>query len=214
MRNLAHRWGVRGVLLALLLGVFACTGPVDQGQLFEDLFNDPRSGWGEDERAEFYRGYMGGTYVVDVYASNWIVWANPGAQFWDVRLEVDAHHASGSPDNHFGLICRHVDADNYYYFAISSDGYYAIFRRVDGGEPQVIGAAGGMVPSTAIQQDGSVNHLEATCQGDQLSLVVNGQVLETVTDDALAQGDVGIAAGSGTLGGVRIHFDNFVAAEP
>jgi hypothetical protein len=71
-----------------------------------------------------------------------------------------------------------------------------------------------MVPSTAIRQGGSVNHLEATCQGNQLSLVVNGELLETVTDNALAQGEVGIAAGSGPLGGVRIHFDNFVAAEP
>ena len=214
MRSYACHLRIWLIVLVPLSVILGCAGAVDQGQLLEDLFNDPRSGWGEDQREEFYRGYEGGEYIIELYEPNWVIWAHPGAQFGDVRVEVDAHLASGSPDNHFGLLCRHVDADNYYYFAISSDGYYAIYRRVDGGKLEVLTAGGGMVLSRAIEQGEPVNHLEAVCHGDKLSLVVNGEVLETVTDNALGRGDVGVGAGSGTLGDVRIHFDNFVAAEP
>ena len=42
------------VLLVLLSG---CCGDGGEAVLFEDTFDDPRSGWGEDERDEFERGY-------------------------------------------------------------------------------------------------------------------------------------------------------------
>jgi hypothetical protein len=201
------------VLLALLC---SCTPSDDQGSLFQDDFGDQRSGWGEDQRETFKRGYEDDKYVIELYEPNWFIWANPGEQFDDVSLEVDVRLTSGSQDSHFGVMCRHTaNWDNFYYFAISADGYYAIFRRVDGGDIEIItGDKSQMTPSAAIKTGEQDNHLLAVCQEDKLSLYANGQLLETVIDETHVQGDVGVGAGSGSVGNIRIQFDNFVVTRP
>ncbi|MCK4472809.1 MAG: hypothetical protein KAW49_13595, partial [Anaerolineae bacterium] len=104
---------------------------------------------------------------------------------------------------------------NFYYFAISADGYYAIFRRVDGGDLEILtGDGSGMAPSLAIRTGEQANRILAVCQGDELSLYVNGELLEAVTDDTHTQGDVGIGAGSGSEGDIRVQFDDFVVTRP
>jgi len=186
-----------------------------QGPLFRDDFDSPRSGWGADQREEFERGYEQDEYFIELHEPSWFVWAYPGEQFDNVSVEVDAYLASGSQDGHFGALCRHVDVDNFYYFAISADGYYAIFRRAGGGDLETLtGDGSGMAPSSAIRTGGQVNRVVAVCQGNELSLYINGELLETVTDDIHTQGDVGLGAGIGPERNVRIQFDNFVVTRP
>ncbi len=203
---------VLGMLLLLACG---CAGSDDQGLLFQDDFDNPRSGWGADQREEYGRGYDEADYFIELYEPNWFTWAYPGEQFEDVSVEAEARLSSGSRESHFGVLCRCVDLDNFYYFAISADGYYAIFRRVDGGDLEILtGDGNGMAPSLAIRTGEQANHILAVCQGDELSLYVNGELLETVTDDTHAQGDVGIGAGSGLEVDVRVQFDDFVVTRP
>lgn len=203
------------VVLGVLLLACGCAGGDDQAPLFQDDFDSPRSGWGADQRDESERGYEDGEYFIELHEPNWFAWAEPGIQFDDMSVEVDVHLDSGSQDSHFGVLCRHVDVDNFYYFAISADGYYAIFRRTDGGDLQVLtGNGSGMAPSPAIRTGEQTNHVRAVCQGDKLSLYVNGELLETVPDDTHAQGDVGLGAGSGPQGDVRIQFDGFLVTVP
>ena len=203
------------IVLAILLLACGCTGGDDQGLLFQDDFNNPGSGWGADQHEKSERGYEEGEYFIQLHEPNWFVWAYPDEQFEDVSVEVDAYLASGSQDSHFGLLCRHVDEDNFYYFAISADGYYAIFRRVDGGDLEILtGDGSGMTPSPNIRIGEQTNRVLAVCRGDELSLYVNGELLETVSDDAHAQGDVGIGAGSGPEGNVRVQFDDFIVTRP
>jgi len=183
--------------------------------LFQDDFDNPRSGWGAEQRERFERGYEGGDYFIQLYEPNWFAWAHPGKQFDDVSVEVDVYLASGSHDSHFGVLCRHVDLDNFYYFAISADGYYAIFRRVDGGVLEVLtGDGSGMTYSPAIRTDRQTNRVLAVCQADELALHVNGELLEMVIDDTYTSGDVGIGAGTGAQGDVRVQFDNFLVTKP
>ena len=204
---------VLGMLLLLL--ACGCAGSDDQGLLFQDDFDNPRSGWGADQREEYGRGYDEADYFIELYEPNWFTWAYPGEQFEDVSVEAEARLSSGSRESHFGVLCRCVDLDNFYYFAISADGYYAIFRRVDGGDLEILtGDGNGMAPSLAIRTGEQANHILAVCQGDELSLYVNGELLETVTDDTHAQGDVGIGAGSGLEVDVRVQFDDFVVTRP
>ncbi|RLC99730.1 MAG: hypothetical protein DRI77_02065 [Chloroflexi bacterium] len=206
----------KGCLIGLvLLLVCGCTSGGSGKPLFQDDFDDASSGWGADERQEFDRGYEAGDYFIELYESNWLAWACPGQRFDDVSVEVQVSLISGLQDGHFGVLCRHIDLDNFYYFAISADGYYAIFRRVDGGDLEPLTGDGeGMVYSSAIKTGEQSNDIRAVCQGDELSFYINGELLETVSDDSHARGDVGIGAGSGSAGGGRVQFDNFVVTKP
>jgi hypothetical protein len=203
------------IVLALLLLTCGCSCGGDQEPLFEDDFGNSRSGWGADHREELDRGYEDGEYFFELHEPYWFAWTQAGKKFDDVQVEVDVYLAPGSPDGYFGVLCRHVDVDNFYYFAIGADGYYAIFRREDGRDLEVLtGDGSGMIPSPAIRTGGQTNRIRAVCQGDTLSLYVNGEMLETVTDDAHTQGQVGIGAGSGPESDVRVQFDDFVVTEP
>jgi hypothetical protein len=203
------------IVLAVFLLAPGCAVDEDQGSLFQEDFDSQRGEWGSDQGDDFERGYEGGEYFIELRKTNWFAWTYPGKQFEDVCVEMDVYLASGSPGGHFGALCRHVDVDNFYYFGISSDGYYAIFRRADGGDLEVISGEGiGMLPSPIIKTGGEVNHVSAVCKGDELSLYVNGELLETVSDDTHTQGDVGLGAGSGPEGGARVRFDDFVVTRP
>ncbi|RLC66665.1 MAG: hypothetical protein DRI48_04165 [Chloroflexi bacterium] len=203
------------LLLGVLLLLCGCTADGSQKTLFRDEFDDPQSGWGTGQSEKFRRGYEGGRYFIELYEPNWFVWTYPGVQLGDVTVEADVHLSSGSQGGHFGVLCRHVDADNFYYFAISADGYYAIFKRVDGGDLEVLTRDGdGMVPSPAIKTGEQTNNVQAVCKGDELSLYVNGELLETVTDASHRRGDVGIGAGSGPEGEFEVQFDYLLLTEP
>jgi hypothetical protein len=202
------------IALALVLLISSCAGSDGQGVLFQDSFDNPRSGWGEDQRAEFERGYENGEYFIELHTPDWFAWARPGKRLSDVSVEANVSLASGAPDGHFGVLCRYVNADNFYYFAISADGYYAIFSRVDGEMGILTGNGSGMLASPAIKTGGEVNHIVAVCRGNELSLSVNGQLLDTVTDEDHARGDVGLGAGSGPAGDALVKFDDFTVTAP
>lgn len=203
------------IVLAMLLLVCGCSTGGGQVTDFRDDFEEQGGGWDTDQREQYDRGYAGGEYFIELYEVNWFAWSNPGVQFDDVTVEVDAYLSSGTPDGHFGVLCRYEDEGNFYYFAISADGYYGIFRREQGADLKVLSGEGeGMNFSSVIRTGGQTNSVQAVCQGDRLSLYANGELLEAVTDSRLAQGDVGVGAGSGAAGDARVHFDNFVATRP
>jgi len=201
------------VALILVLLMSGCARGGGQNVLFQDRFDNPRSGWGADQRDEFERGYENGEYFIELRTPDWFAWAHAGGQFADASVEVNAHLASGAPDGHFGVLCRYVDAENFYYFAVSADGYYAIFRRAGGTMKILTGDGSGMLPSPAIRAD-ERNHIRAVCRGDSLSLYVNGEMVATVSDDTLTRGYVGLGAGSGPGGNTLVRFDDFVVTAP
>ncbi|WP_299025285.1 hypothetical protein [uncultured Thermanaerothrix sp.] len=214
-------WVLSLLLVILLLPALACglpsqaaPTPTPQAKiLFQDDFSDPNSGWDRRQDDDGVTDYTGdGAYRIRVDTPNLEVWANPGQNFTDVRIEVDATKVAGPDDNDFGLLCRYVDTQNFYFFLISSDGYFGIGKKVNG-EAQVLGAKN-LEPHTAIRQGTTTNHIQADCVGNALSLYVNGTLLRTVKDDTFQEGDVGLTAGTYDEAGVEILFDNFVVYAP
>ncbi|MCU0522015.1 MAG: hypothetical protein MUF84_15155 [Anaerolineae bacterium] len=196
---------------ALLVLVGVLSGCLRVSPPFEDDFSDPASGWGAASHETYVRGYQQGRYLFQIDVPNWFVWSTSGHTYGDV--EVTALMTSAGPaDDHFGLLCRYAN-DAFYYFAISSDGYYAIFRG-EANEALVPLTGRAMQRSAAIHADGTENRLMVSCIGSTLSLYANGQLLAQVEDEALQDGDVGMAAGTVARGGTSIWFDNFKAANP
>jgi hypothetical protein len=180
--------------------------------LFQDDFSDPSSGWDRVNETDGTTDYVDGAYRIFVNSPSFDIWANPGLDFTDTVIEVEATKVAGPDDNDFGVICRYQDLDKFYFFIISSDGYYGIARVVDG-EQELMGQES-MADSDAIKQGMATNKIRADCVGDQLSLYVNGTLLVEATDSTYTAGDVGLIAGTFDVAGTDIHFDNFVVREP
>ena len=211
------------IATALALASIACqaiAGPTVEKQadlptgeiLFKDDFSNTSSGWDRVTTATGVTDYVEGSYRIFVNEPNTDTWANPGLNFGDVQIEVDVTKKAGPDDNDFGVMCRAQGRDQYYFFIISSDGYYGIGKV--NGEQQVVLGAESMQPSEAIHQGSATNHIQATCIGDELSLTVNDQLLFTVQDADISSGDVGLIAGTFTEPGTDIYFDNFLVIKP
>jgi hypothetical protein len=129
-----------------------------------------------------------------------------------VIIEVDATKVAGPDDNDFGVICRYQDENNFYFFEISSDGYYSVGKYKEN-QLELIGMQQ-MQTSDAIRQGQATNRIRASCIGSLLSLSVNGHKLIEVEDIEFSTGDVGLIAGTFETPGTDILFDNFTVIKP
>jgi hypothetical protein len=180
--------------------------------LFQDDFSDTSSGWDRVNVSEGVTDYVDDKYRIFVNTTSTDVWANPGLNFTDVIVEVDATKVAGPDDNDFGLICRYEDVDNFYQFIVSSDGFYGIAKVVDGTQ-ELIGETD-LLPSDAIKTGNVTNRIQAQCIGRKLTLSVNGEQIASFDDAAFTSGDVGLFAGTFSVAGTDVHFDNFVVKKP
>jgi hypothetical protein len=211
-------WLILLTSLALACKVFApgtnnLPGDGQAGEiLFEDDFSDPLSGWSRVTAAGGKTDYDDGVYRILVNEANTDIWTKPGLDFRDVRIEVTAFKVGGDRDNRFGIICRAMDANNFYTFIISSDGYYGIGKIKNQGHTLI--GMDALQPSDAISLGSSLNHIRADCIDDNLSLYVNGQLVAQVRDLDFPAGDVGLIAGTYATPGTDIRFDDFIVRKP
>lgn len=194
------------------LGGGASAPAAPPGVLFQDDFSDTGSGWDRQDTDVAVTDYADGVYRIFVRDSNMDYWANPGGSYTDVRVEVDATKVGGSDDNDFGLICRYVDVDNFYFGLISSDGF-SIIGKLKDGEQQGLSSSD-MEATDGIRAGSATNAIRLDCVGEALSLYVNGAQIASAADSEFSEGDVGLIAGTFSEGGTDIHFDNFSVREP
>lgn len=211
-----------GFILSLALASLACQfsfpsvatleTPAQPGEtLFYDDFTDPRTGWERFTSAEGTMDYDGSGYRFLVNALQANFWSTPGKSFTDVRMEVDVAKLSGPDENRIGLLCRFTEG-NYYFFLVSSDGYYTIGKYIGGNAIQL--GQTEMEYSEALHRGLAVNHLRADCVGDTFTLYVNGTQVAQAQDPDFPEGDVGLLAGTFAQPGVDVIFDNFVVLQP
>lgn len=208
--------------ITLLVVLVACqTNPltaqffeVTSGEvLYQDDFTDPGSGWEESlDDSTRILDYFEGYYRIQIQGDHQLIWTGPPMQFDDVQLESDMIKVVGSEDDTFGLVCRAQDPDNYYFFVISSDGYYGIGKSIEGVQELISGP--GMLPADEVLQGIANNHLRADCIGENLALSINGQRISSVTDSQYVRGRVGILVGTLEAQENVVLFDNFSVLNP
>lgn len=172
--------------------------------VLEDDFSDPTSGWSEGVTDLSTKGYESGKFSILIKDSGVSSWSTRGLSIDDFVLEVEATQIEGPNINAYGVHFRHIDRDNFYRFAISSDGYYAVMREKDGEFEYLVE----WTPSPHINRDQRTNHLLVVAEGFQFSFFVNNKHLTDVTDQSFSEGDISLMAASGDEAGVHIHFDN------
>jgi hypothetical protein len=194
------------VALVVLLG--ACGG---EELSWADDFSDPASGWQAESDASAEVGYYEGVMRILVRASNRLAWASAGREFSDFHLAVEATHVAGPDDNEYGVLVRMQDADHFYRFSISGDGYYSV-SKYDGGAWVALG--GDWTPSEAIRLGAGANLVEVVCQGATMTFAVNGVQLAQVEDSSYSRGDIGLYAGTFFEPDVEVQFDNLRVERP
>ena len=223
MKRSNHFWLLASLLALLALACQVAglpggdtggnTPPPPVNILFQDDFSDVNSGWDRIQDADGINDYHEGGYRILVNLQNWYFWSNPGLNFTDVIIDVDATKIGGPEENDMGVICRYKDDANFYFITISSDGYYGVSKFVDS-EQTLIGMDALQFNDTIIKLGSATNHIQVKCIGSSLTLSANGKVLADVTDTDFTAGDVGLIVGTYDNVGADILFDNFVVTKP
>ncbi|MCJ7724639.1 MAG: hypothetical protein MUP03_10940 [Anaerolineales bacterium] len=182
------------------------------GVLYQDDFSNPTSGWKHLTGPGGIMDYDGGGYRILITEPQQNYWSTLALDFQNIRIEVDALKYAGPEENRIGLICRYHDPGNYYFFVISSDGYYAL-GKVRDGNISLLGQKE-MLRSEAIILGLTINHLRADCIDNSLMFYVNDHPVAIAQDTDYAKGEVGLLAGSFDQSGVDVVFDNFLVIKP
>jgi len=178
---------------------------------FQDAFNESTSGWPILNATTMITNYESGIYRIWSNTINIHATAVNGKLSYPIaRIEVSTKNI-GDLNNDFGIICRYKDENNYYYFVISSDGFYGIGKIVNGADSIII-PGGSMQPSDFINTDS--NRLVAICNDSTLTLYVNDNLLAEVTDNSLTSGWIGLIASRYGIEGVDVYFDDLLVAKP
>ena len=171
-------------------------GPV----LFADTFTDNHSGWSlQSYPGKFSAAIAAGSLMLES-DNNELLWEMlPGNKtFSDFTLTCDTQLSKGDQDNGYGIYIRgssmqNTDLATYYRFELYGDGSYAIFKgtvSADGTTSSTMLVNYTLQP--AIQKQGGLNHIMITAKGSALSLIVNGQLLKTVTDNNYSSGSIAL----------------------
>lgn len=182
---------------------------------YESDFDNPLSDWvyfltnGQESGAN--ANIENSKLRIDITDPNtWLYFYLEPLQVDNVRVDTKVENL-GRNNNNVSLICRHSDA-GWYEFNVANNGEYTIFRYDPAlSDPYIALFTGG---STAIKTGKGTNELTAICNGDKLTLGINGVEVRTVRDQNLKSGQVGFSLSSFSVTPIIGEFDYFVASVP
>ena len=215
------------VLAGLVLASLACGGgtPSDgsttggggdtsSNALFSDDFSDSGSGWDEDVSDTSTVGYDNGKYVIGITTESWLAWANPGKRnLSNIHIEVTARNTGEAQDAGFGIICNSTPDGDFYYLAMSVDGYFVIAKKEGEDTIALSDPDNQWITSDVIPVNATSYQLGADCANGTLTLYVNGDEVGSAEDDTFTRGDVGLIAatfsGTDSSASAEVTFDSF-----
>jgi len=144
----------------------------------------------------------------------YFVWSTPSdEEYKNVHIEVTAFNHSTDSAGAFGIICNLQLTNTSYYFAITGAGEYAIGRYTFVGDT-LLTNGGEWGNSNLIKSGADSYRIGADCGSGTLTLYVDGQLIDSVSDTTYTSGKVALFAWSGKeLNGTNISFDDFVMAK-
>ena len=133
----------------------------------------------------------------------------------DVQIETRADNR-GKNNNSVSLICRYDPEVGWYEFNIANNGLYNILYAeiLKSGKIQYNRVANG--GSNAIKIGKEINEYSVTCQGDELTLNINGDEVISIKEKkyALRSGQIGISVSSENVLPILIEMDWVKISEP
>ncbi len=143
---------------------------------------------------------------VDINQDNtWVYFEMDAVTVDNVRIDTVAEN-KGANKNNVSLFCRYTEDEGWYEFNIANDGQWWIYRYDANSNNYVQLYSGG---STAIHMGKDTNEYTAVCDGDTLTLYINGTQVRSVKDRNLESGLAGLSLSSFDVTPVTVEFDNF-----
>jgi hypothetical protein len=133
----------------------------------------------------------------------------------DVRVDIHADNR-GRNNNNISLICRYDPDVGWYEFNIANNGLYDIYfaEVTNSGNISYNRIANG--GSNAIKQGKEVNEYSIICKGDELTLLINGDEVNSLTEKnyGLRSGQIGMSVSSFNVLPILIEMDWIKVSEP
>lgn len=183
--------------------------------LLRDTFDSNENGWSPRTKDdEFWRGeksIRNGKYIwrIDEVHQSVMHRETPIEAPEDFYISVDAQRVSGPIDSAcYILVYRKSDA-GYYRFEVCDNQYYRIHLRYGEEWQKVL-----IWTKSSTIRPGAMNNLAVRAVGDRFDLFINEQFVNSVNDDSLSSGNVGIGISLNEGETARFEFDNFVLRSP
>lgn len=198
---------------ALLLVSLACS-VLGSGALLEDDFSGSDTTWGTGTDADSSVEYSGAALKFLVNKDLYFVWSTPNDEDYEnIHIEVTANNNSTDAAGAFGIICNLQITNTSYYFAITGAGEYAIGKYTFAGDT-LLTNDGKWAESSKIAPDAASYRIGADCGNNTLTLYIDGQKIDSVSDSTYTSGNAGLFAWSGEeLDGTDVTFDDFVVTK-
>jgi hypothetical protein len=208
-RRVSHlvRYALTAAAMAVLLA--GCGGPAAPATTalpYADDFSNPQSGWVVSTDLSGETNYADGRMRILVKNENLSIWSTAGKNFADGVYSVEAQPIGGPTDNGYGVVFRLVDRQNFYFFELSSDGYWRSGITKDGATK----VWGDWLQHPAIKLGGDMNQIKIEMRGETLKFFVNDQLISTREQAVeFKSGDIGVVALTVIdKPGTEIAFDN------
>ena len=174
--------------------------------VFSEDFSAGSGDWDSASTEETIYDFADETFYLRVLPVDWVSYSQTDNVYADFLVEVDATHSVGPLAVEYGLYFRNVDGNNYYYFGISANGQFNLWKRIDGEWLELIA----WTASDALETgEGAYNRIGVLADGPILTLLANDVVLAEVEDDSLAGGAIGVFVRTYDEEDIEIAFDNF-----
>ena len=182
--------------------------------LFEDDFSFDQWGTGTDTDSSVE--YVNEALNFVVFKENWFVWSTPNDEDYEnIHAEVTVTDSSVDSAATFGIMCYQQVTDSaFYYLAVTRSGKYAIVKASVALDDEILTNCGEWTESNLITAEAGSHRIGADCGNGTITLYVDGQKVDSVSDSTYTSGGVALFAWSGdTAAGTTVSFDDFVLSE-
>ncbi len=202
-------------ILALTLASMACATP-DVSSLLNpmpsDDFSNSNGAWGTGTGTDSSVEIIDGGLHINVFTPFYISWSQvDSSSYENTHMEVSVQNSSADPEAFFGFVCNEQGStNNFYYVGVSSDGYYAFYKSHVVGEDDILKKG----ISDVISSSPSSMRLGLDCKNGSMTLYVNGQVIDSVSDSDYPSGLIGLLVyNDDQQNGASVIFDDFVSSK-
>ena len=195
--------------------IYLDASPVHQYEpgeiILEDDFSSDLSGWTETDSELGFAGYKNGKYIIQVDKKETFLIGINDTLYTDIIINVDVELLQSTKDETgtFGLICRYIDVENFYKFEINEDGFFTIYKFLEGDFYSLYNWE--YLPE--LEGDKFMN-VTMACMGETLLLFVEDRAIAAIQDSSFDKGYIGLAADVINETGIIVSFDNLTVYAP